>query len=78
MDPFTGVNFEDEGEPRRPARTIISVGASAYYHIKTPMSITDHLEEGYLERTLICPSAAANIAPVFVAEKPSKKMVVTL
>ena len=29
MDPFTGVNFEDEGEPLSPARTMISVGANA-------------------------------------------------
>jgi hypothetical protein len=56
MDPFTGMNVEDDGEPLSPARTIISVGANA----------------------LICPRAEANIAPVFVAEKPSKKMVVML
>lgn len=29
MDPFTGVNVEDELEPLRPARTRISVGPSA-------------------------------------------------
>ena len=29
MDPFTGTNDEDDGEPLSPARTIISVGANA-------------------------------------------------
>jgi hypothetical protein len=29
MDPFTGVNVEDEGEPLSLARTMISVGANA-------------------------------------------------
>jgi hypothetical protein len=30
IDPFTGVNFEDEGEPLSPALTIISVGPNAW------------------------------------------------
>jgi hypothetical protein len=42
------------------------------------LSITDDRDLEEEQPTLICPSAAANIAPVFVAEKPSKKMVVTL
>ncbi len=83
-DPFTGVGVEDESEPLRPARTMISVGANAWY-IKIPNSkASDYAEEDKTveerkrRRTLICPSDAANIAPVFVAEKPSKKIVVML
>jgi hypothetical protein len=81
MDPFTGVNDEDEPEPLRPARTIISVGPSACNRIY--VNIADRLSnkrsvQRWKKRTLIWPSDAANKAPVFVAEKPSKKMVVTL
>jgi hypothetical protein len=78
------VSVEDESEPLRPARTMISVGANAWC-IKIPNSkASDYAEENKTveekrrQRTLICPSDATNIAPVFVAEKPSKKIVVTL
>lgn len=41
IDPFIGVNVEDDGEPLSPARTIINVGANAY---KT-LSITGDSEK---------------------------------
>jgi hypothetical protein len=41
MDPFTGVSVEDELEPLKPARTIISVGPSACIRCNTQVNIAD-------------------------------------
>jgi hypothetical protein len=76
IDPLAGAN--DESPLFRPARTMMSVGASACIEWKYVKTQRRRRERRKKKLTLIWPSAAANKAPAFVDENPSKKIVVTL